>query len=274
MGIVDLQDEAGGDDRLVFLAQGIGEREQIFLLGAVVAVALPVRRAGRRDRRHEDLGRLGAGERRLEIGDVGGELPVAAVGDRRGADHVPLARRRVASRRRTRETSGPRAARPRAGARNRIGLEAAEALVDVGHEARLAELAVVDHVDSELDLPAHDLGHGRGERGGVRPLVDRPALLPGLHRREQVGRPRQAADMGGENSLAAGFHVAPDAVRSGALVAWIGLSYQAVDPGGDGSRQACDGALQVLQVEHDVSLSPRLRRGHRIPLILVGERRA
>src|SRR5215472_5809416 len=68
----------------------------MFLFGLVVAVALPIRRARRRDGRHESLLRLGAVERRLEVVDVGLELRHAAIGDGRGADHVVLARGHVA----------------------------------------------------------------------------------------------------------------------------------------------------------------------------------
>ena len=41
----------------------------------------------------------------------------------------------------------------------RVDLVAAEPFVDVGDEARLAIFAVVDDVDAELGLPAHDLAH-------------------------------------------------------------------------------------------------------------------
>src|SRR5688500_15499918 len=88
----------------------------------------------------------------------------------------------------------------------RVGLEAAEPLVDIGDEARLAELAVVDNVDAELDLLAHDLAHRAAQPCGMHRVVDGLALLPGVHGLEHIGWPRQAADMGGENSLAASLH--------------------------------------------------------------------
>jgi hypothetical protein len=87
-----------------------------------------------------------------------------------------------------------------------VDLEAAEAFVDIGDEARLAELAVIDDVDAEIDLLADNLGDRGAQARGVRLLVDRLAPLPRLHNIEQIGGTRQAADMSGENSLAASLH--------------------------------------------------------------------
>src|SRR2546430_3665135 len=100
--------------------------------GLVVAVALPIRRARRRDSRHESFLRLGAVERRLEVVDVGLELRHAAIGDGRGADHVSLARGHVAVAVELREGFGFARARPRALPRRlAVELEAAETFVDV-----------------------------------------------------------------------------------------------------------------------------------------------
>ena len=83
--VVDLEDEAGIDDRLVFLAQRVGEGDEVILLVLVVLVAVPVGEVGRRDRRHERLDMRAPGERRLEPVDVLPERGVALVGDRAGA---------------------------------------------------------------------------------------------------------------------------------------------------------------------------------------------
>src|SRR5438105_3766134 len=42
--IVDLQHQTGVDDRAVFLAQRLGQRVEVFLLGFVVLVAVPIAR--------------------------------------------------------------------------------------------------------------------------------------------------------------------------------------------------------------------------------------
>jgi tripartite-type tricarboxylate transporter receptor subunit TctC len=47
-----------------------------------------------------------------------------------------------------------------------------------------------------------------------------PSGLPCLHRVEQIGRPRQAADMGGENPVGAGFQVPPAVRRRSSRRAW------------------------------------------------------
>ena len=51
--IVDLQQEAGVDDRHVFLAHRVGERREILLVGGVVAVLVVELEVGRRDRGDE-----------------------------------------------------------------------------------------------------------------------------------------------------------------------------------------------------------------------------
>src|SRR6185312_9380773 len=88
--------KAGIDDRLVFLAHRLGDGEDVFLLGLVIGVALPVLDVRRRDRRHKDffdLGTvLGAVERRFQVVDVALKPRLALVGDRAGADHVGVAR--------------------------------------------------------------------------------------------------------------------------------------------------------------------------------------
>ena len=53
--IVDLQQEARIDDRLVFLVHGVGERRQIFLVRRVEAVLVIELEIGRRDRGDERL---------------------------------------------------------------------------------------------------------------------------------------------------------------------------------------------------------------------------
>ena len=84
--IVDLEQEAGVDDRLVFLVHRVGERGEILLVGRVVPVLVVELEIGRRDRGDERLLRLHAVERRLQVRDVGAHLVVPDIFDRPGAD--------------------------------------------------------------------------------------------------------------------------------------------------------------------------------------------
>ena len=85
--IVDLQQEAGVDDRLVFLAHRLGDREHIILRARVVFVRRRGLDVRRRDGRHEGFRRRHLRERRLERVEIGLELRLALVFDRAGTDH-------------------------------------------------------------------------------------------------------------------------------------------------------------------------------------------
>src|SRR5262249_27779605 len=71
---------------------------------------------------------------------------------------------------------------------------------------RLAELAVADDVDAGLRLLPHDLGDGIGQALVIGFLVEPLACLARAQELLQLGRPDQAADVGGENALSAAFH--------------------------------------------------------------------
>ena len=69
-GIVELQDEAGVDDRAVLVAQRLGRgHDERFVVRVVVVGEVQPELAGR-DGRHEHLGRRHALQRRAEGGDV------------------------------------------------------------------------------------------------------------------------------------------------------------------------------------------------------------
>ena len=85
---------------------------------------------------------------------------MAFISDRPRADHVGMGRGRMGLRVEFGEgnalaRTGPLVARPGA----RVDLIAAEPFVDVADETRLAIFAIVDDIDAELGLPAHDLAH-------------------------------------------------------------------------------------------------------------------
>ena len=173
MGVVDLHEKPGVDDRLVFLVHGVGDRNEVLLLGPVIRVLLPVLDAGRGDSRDEGLLGLRAREGGLEIFDIRLHVLVALVGDGPGAHHVhgPC---RGTGHRATEPLvelwKGPHLSRatPRAAGRVLVRDESGQALVDVRNEARLAHLAVVDHVQAELGLLADDVSH-RGPTRVVYP---------------------------------------------------------------------------------------------------------
>ena len=172
--IVDLNQEAGRDDRLILLAHGLADRMEIVLRRLVILVLVPVLDIGGRDRRDENLRDVEARERGLEIVEVGLQFLVAPVGDRPGAGHEGLARIHGAGlglvefRKRDRLARADPGTLPFAF----LAAEAAEALAHIGHEARLAELSVVDHVDAESGLLADDLAHRLAQARLEGRLVD------------------------------------------------------------------------------------------------------
>ncbi len=85
-------------------------------------------------------------------------------------------------------------------------LEAAEALGDIGIEARLGELAVARNVDADLGLLAHDIGDALLQSRLECPLRRLAARDLGEDRFENVVRADQAADMGREDTIGASLH--------------------------------------------------------------------
>ena len=182
------------------------------LLVALVVFVLAIRDDARgRRHRQERLLDLHVLQRGLEIIDVARELRLPGIGDRPDADRVARGRHalaRVELGIELGETLPIGAAGERVGAGlHRPALEAAQAFEHILRPAdRFAELAVTDHVDPGLRLPAHDLGDRTGHAGLIGVLVERLALLLGAQELEQLRRPDQAADMGGENAFGAALH--------------------------------------------------------------------
>ena len=154
---------------------------------------------------------LDALQRGLEVVDVALELRLAGVADRTDADRIHRGRdafARVELGVELGEFLAVDAALERVGARlERPPLEAAQAFEHVLRPAdRLAELAVADDVDAGVGLLAHDGGDRLGEAAVIGRLVEAVALLPGAQELLQLGRPDQAADMGGEDAIGAALH--------------------------------------------------------------------
>jgi hypothetical protein len=94
------------------------------------------------------------------------------------------------------------AAQDLAARRHRPRLESTQTFSQVTGPAGLAELPVVDHIDTNLGLLLHHLGDRALEGSGV------PGLVVGssLERIIQLGWARQAADVSRENSISTALH--------------------------------------------------------------------
>jgi hypothetical protein len=86
IGIVDLQQEAGVDDRAIFLTHRFGNGEDEFLVVLVIVVGDPVLDCARRICRKISTGRWSIRERRLEIVDVVLQIGVADITQRLDAN--------------------------------------------------------------------------------------------------------------------------------------------------------------------------------------------
>ena len=86
------------------------------------------------------------------------------------------------------------------------GADAGQPVADIEGVGDLAQLAVAHAVDPGRHLLMHDLVDRGGETGVERRLLDRPPGLARLEELEQVGRARQAADMGRQDAFGAAFH--------------------------------------------------------------------
>src|SRR5439155_26882623 len=89
-----------------------------------------------------------------------------------------------------------------------------EALVDIGNEPETAHFAIGNDVDAGVGLPLDDFGDHALDPIGIETRVERLALLLCLDHRQQIGRPRQAADMRREYPLRALLHDFPPAAGS------------------------------------------------------------
>ena len=206
--IVDLEDEPGVDDGQVLLPHRLGYGREVLLVAGVVLVAPEAARPGGWDERLGHVERLDGCP---EVVDVGLQQLLADVADRATTDD---AAKRGDGRRVLLEVLRvvlgevvdlllPRRRHPR---RLHVGLEAAEAVLDVAEEADLAHLPVGHDVDAVLDLLAHPVGHGVPHLTVEELGVVRPTVLPLLHRVEQLGRPGQAAGMRRQDAFGAALH--------------------------------------------------------------------
>ena len=87
-----------------------------------------------------------------------------------------------------------------------IGTDAGEAVPNVGGVGDLAEFAVADAVDAGCHLLGDNLADCPRKARLECCLIKLAAGLPRLQKGQQIGRSRQAADMGRQDAVAAELH--------------------------------------------------------------------
>ena len=215
-GVVDLHIEAGIDDGLVFLVQAVRERAQQALLVGIMLVLGVRQRARRRHHRQERGRNLHLGDGGFEVGDIALDPNVRiaerVVDHEAGSEALAQAGNAIVFRIEFRERD---TVLPAAGGRHGIlglfrgeqpGGDAAQAVVHVKSPiAALAEFAVTDDVDAGVGLLADDLVDRLLEAGLVCRLVVGLPIFDLVQELDELRRPHQAADMGGQDAIARHF---------------------------------------------------------------------
>ncbi len=198
IGAVELQDEAGRDDRLVFLPHDIGERENV-VLGALVVVVLQVARdLPGRWRGHENVLGLGA------LGRCFGDIDIRLRGGPILPVHRAIAGRAVLERRGEVLEDFRKFGEFRlAGAHRRRALTfvTGQPLEHMHGIIGAALFAVIDDVDAAFDLLAHHLCHGLAHRGLQFGAPRAGLLLFGEQQFDHLGCARQAAGVRREDAV-------------------------------------------------------------------------
>ena len=86
------------------------------------------------------------------------------------------------------------------------GADPGQTVPDIEGVGDLALLAVAHAVDAAGDLLLNDLPNGLGETRIESGLVEGLAAFARCEQRQQIGRARQAADMGGQDAIGAQLH--------------------------------------------------------------------
>jgi hypothetical protein len=220
-GVVDLEQEPRVRDRLVLLVQGVREPVDECLLVRVVLVLEPVR-TRRRDDRQKRLGLIGAvlDQRRLEIGDVAldGRAVVfqracADPLDRRhrgdlldGAARVARAGRRLIQRVLAGVGAGEvltiAARRQHAALMLDVAqLKATDTLVQIGDPRNLANLAIIDHIQANLELLLDDPRNSLPQSLAIHSLIDRLPRSHSVAQRHHLRGPDQATGVRRQNTV-------------------------------------------------------------------------
>src|SRR4029077_5559775 len=211
IGRVDLQDEAGVDDGLVFVVHLAGDGAEIVLVGLVVGVEHRGRDDPRRRLGEEHFGecRLDCAGMALEAGELGLDrflVGVFELADRLGtAEHLSGLRKTRHELLREQRQLDPLAAEGPL----RLAAEAGHALRNIGLETDPALLAVVGDIDAGLALLLHHVGDTGVDHFGEFALIDRFACLVGDQQVIKLLAARQAAGVGDQDVIDALVHDNP-----------------------------------------------------------------
>ncbi len=193
--VVDLQEQAGGNDRRIFLVQRIREREEKFRL--IVLVLEPWNGAGRRDYGQKSGMNFCLAQRRLEIVDVAPDRCLPRVrqrryrsGHRASADAVSESIEHRIPEICPGSSRRPSLDRYRVPRSHRDGSRYRRTRL-----RNLPELAVADDIDAGACLTLDHLCDGFHKTGVERATIDGNAVVESRDVVEQLLRPRQNADM-------------------------------------------------------------------------------
>ena len=208
VGGVDLQQKSRFDDGGVFMPHHVGQRGDIGVFVRIMQVDDEARQNSRRRRGHENFGRPRFRGGGFEVRDVAVEralIPVAQFADAaRKRDGREIAAWAAEVRMRQQVAAHHDIAALLGGAR--IGLDAADAMTDVGGVGRLAHLAVADDVDAGCDLLGDHIVD-RNRRLGFECLrVDRLAGFSTQNNVNQRLRARQATGMRCQDAVGRSLH--------------------------------------------------------------------
>jgi hypothetical protein len=127
-------------------------------------------------------------------------------------------------------------------------LDAEEALVDIRNEPETPHFAIGDDIDAGVGLLLDDLGNCGLDAIGIDRGVEGFAPFLRLDNLQQIGRPRQAPDMSGENTLRVLLHDFPPGWREGSAK---GRSGQHCAKRGDRRHEeVCRGGQDYELVRH------------------------
>ena len=205
--VVDLEQETSVGDRLVLFVHGVGDRVQEVLVSVVVSVLHPVLYRAWSDGQQEYLEASESFETGLEVVDIALHGGVTDVLKRSGA-HV-LGPAQVASAFEILwEFQCVATVYPREHFAGDVGslIVPAEPLSSVARKVGLAELTVVDAIETHGNLLLNDLGDRASQPSGKRGLVVGLTATFSDHHLSQVGRSRQAAGVGREYPFVAPLH--------------------------------------------------------------------